>query len=91
MRVSTAAVHGADITGPAVAARFACFPVRAHMAHVVLRGTQGGKLRALEAQHPLLSGWNPILQEYNAAAQLLANAKGRHLLTIHCQLKKSML
>lgn len=36
--VSTAAVHGGDITGTAVAARFACFPVRAHMAHVVLGG-----------------------------------------------------
>lgn len=38
MRASTAAVHGGDITGRAVAARFACFPVRARMAHVVLGG-----------------------------------------------------
>lgn len=71
MRVSTAAVHdGADITGPAVAARFACFPVRARIGTCCVfgGGAQGGKLRALEAQHPLLSGWDPSLQEFNAVA-----------------------
>lgn len=51
--------------------------------------TEDGKWRVLEAQHPLLSGWNPTFQGFIAAALLLANLKAIHLITIHCRLKKT--
>lgn len=50
--------------------------------------TEEGRLRVLEAQHPLLSGWNSTFQGFIAGASLLANAKARHLLTIHCLNRK---
>lgn len=50
--------------------------------------TEEGELRVLEAQLPLLSGRNPTFQGFIAVALLLANAKGRHLQTIHCLNRK---
>lgn len=75
--MSTAAVHGADITGWAVAARFIWFRISALMAQMrsMLFGrTHNDILRELEAQHPLVSGWKPDFLVLFSPAQVLKNA-----------------